>query len=515
MKILSVNIVMTYPVYWSKYQVLRDFMQNFYDAVGYDDWRHSFCYDYKDHKLSMWIKGGTFNYEWLMHIGASTKTNNSNGYAGFFGEGFKIASLCAYRDYKWKILMKSDDWQIDVTDIEKSIDNTPVKMLAYNLSSVEKVNETRLILENLTIEDYELFQVILDSFYCPDNPIMGKMLWKGNEGAVFLRSKNPINDYLPVTSDFGKKGAVFCGYQMLGTNPFDLVVCLHNYKKEDRERRSLYAFYIIEVFEKIVRYVDSECAMVMLEKMRRYWNTYPRKRIDIYSWSRTIDILIRNVACSPVVKDIFVSKYNNILCQKKIYSIGEKNRRWQAHTWLDQQDNKYILAKSTFIILGYPTIEEECEKYGGFVTDDNADDFQKRCFKVLEDVCKKVFSGFFAFDTIPERKIISNSRAAYHGMAVTYKKKKPMLNSKGIRIKYDIGKLYLKSEIFTAGGYYDGLATYIHEMCHSFGGDASASFSQALTFATELLMENQEEVVNGKCKWDQMFVNGLDALNEI
>lgn len=512
MKILSVNIVMTYPVHWSKYQVLRDFTQNFYDAVGYNAWSKSLCYDYKDKELSIKVIGETFNYEWLMHIGASTKTNNSNEYAGFFGEGFKIASLCAYRDYKWEIQMMSDDWQIGVTDIEKSIDNRLVNMLAYNLSSVERVNETKLILKNISIEDYKLFRAILDSFYCPDNPIMGKLLWKGNEGAVFSRSKNPINDYLPVTRDFGKKGAVFCGYQMLGTNPFDLVVCLHNYKKEDRERRSLYSFNVIDVFEEIVRYVDSECAMIMLEKMRRYWNTYPQKRIDIHSWSDTIDKLIRKVACSHVVRESFVKKYNNLLCLKKVYSIDEKNRRWQARAWLDRQGKKYILAKNTFTVLGYPTLEEECEKYGGFVVDENVDDLQKRCFMVLEDVCKKVFSGFFAFDIIPERRIINNSHAVYHGMAVTYKKKNPVLNSKGIRIRYDIGKLYLKSEIFTSGGYYDGLSTYIHEMCHSFGGDASASFSQALTFATELLMENQEEVVNGKHKWNQIFVNEFDLI---
>ena len=33
----SVNIVMTYPVHWTKYQVLRVFVQNFYVAVGYND----------------------------------------------------------------------------------------------------------------------------------------------------------------------------------------------------------------------------------------------------------------------------------------------------------------------------------------------------------------------------------------------------------------------------------------------------------------------------------------------
>ena len=239
MKSVSVNIVMTYPVHWTKYQVLRDFVQNFYDSVGHIDWRQRFCYEYNNSVIYMWIKNVSFNYEWLMHIGASTKTGHSKEYAGFFGEGFKIASLCGLRDYGWEIQMMSGDWHIDVTEIEQFIDQTPVKMLAYNISSVNKVEETRLVLKNISLSDYSLFKTVLDSFFGADNPIMGKQLWMGREGAVFLRSKIPINRNLPVTENFGRKGAVFCGYQMLGTNPFDLVVCLHNYKKDDRERRSI------------------------------------------------------------------------------------------------------------------------------------------------------------------------------------------------------------------------------------------------------------------------------------
>ena len=72
-------------------------------------------------------------------------------------------------------------------------------------------------------------------------------------------------------------------------------------------------------------------------------------------------------------------------------------------------------------------------------------------------------------------------------------------------IRYDVGKIYLKSGIFRREGYYDALSTYVHEMCHMFGGDASASFSQALTFATELLLENQEKVIEGMHKWNQIF----------
>ena len=99
-------------------------------------------------------------------------------------------------------------------------------------------------------------------------------------------------------------------------------------------------------------------------------------------------------------------------------------------------------------------------------------------------------------------------------MAVTYKKGQSKLNKKGLTIRYDIGKIFLKSEVFRPEGYYDALSTYVHEMCHMFGGDASASFSQALTFATELLLENHEGVTKGKIKWNQTFA-AEKILNEI
>ena len=109
-------------------------------------------------------------------------------------------------------------------------------------------------------------------------------------------------------------------------------------------------------------------------------------------------------------------------------------------------------------------------------------------------------------DLLPQRKVIINSQASYHGMAVTVKRKQPSFNIKGIRIRYDVRKIYLKSDLFKNDGYYDGLSTYIHEMCHMFGGDSSSSFSLALTYTLEILMKNQEEVLCGKEKWDQLFL---------
>ena len=312
-KVIPLNIVMTYPVKWEKYQVIRDFVQNFYDSVGYEKWVEKLRYDYANNVLSIWIDDITFSYEWLLHIGASTKTSYSQQYAGYFGEGFKIASLCASRDYNWKVNMSSGDWNLEVDFINDFIDNTLIKMMAYRINSIQQDNKSMLKLSNFSEYDYKIFLDALDSFYFPENKLMGKVLWADERGAVYLRSKERVSASLPSVQDFGRKGVVFCGYQMLGTNPFNLVVCLHKYQKSDRERKTLYKYEVVGVFEDVANFIDSRGAMIMLEKMKKYWNSVPHKRIDIHSWSYVINRLLYKIKESEKVTKEFIKKYPNLL----------------------------------------------------------------------------------------------------------------------------------------------------------------------------------------------------------
>ena len=210
--IVPLNIVMTYPVRWTKYKVFRDFIQNFYDAVGYECWKDKFHFDYSKKSLRMWVEDVCFSYEWLLHIGASTKTANSRNNAGYFGEGFKIASLCAIRDYGWDIKMSSANWKLTVVCVEQKIDKSMVYMLAYDVKKKNEEKKSCLTLSNVTAQEFFYFQKVLSAFYYPENPIIGQKIWEGKEGAVYTRSRAEYDEYLPSTEDFGRKGAVFCAY---------------------------------------------------------------------------------------------------------------------------------------------------------------------------------------------------------------------------------------------------------------------------------------------------------------
>lgn len=219
----------------------------------------------------------------------------------------------------------------------------------------------------------------------------------------------------------------------------------------------------------------------MLEAMRRYWNSNPRKRIDLDSWSPVIDRLIYKVSQSQDMTACFRGKYPDLLPQASLYTIQDKNRRGQAKAWLSVQSRKYLLVKGQFQKLGYKTLEEVCEEYGGFVRNDQAEPRESMGFEILENITRELYSGFFGCEQeFPVRRIICNESASYHGMAKVYRKSKPVMNNRGLSIRYEIGEIYLKRSVFSANGYFDALATYIHEMCHVFGGDSSNAFSQWL-----------------------------------
>ena len=211
--IIPLNIVTSYPVNWTRYQVLRDFVQNFYDSVGFRDFNKRFQYQYhaEDHALHISVEHVVFNYEWLLHIGASTKQVDQNN-AGYFGEGFKMAALCAQRDYSWQIYMRSGDWEFNVTTTDHQIDDTTLKMLAYDVRTAEKRDESCLIIKGLSDTDYHLFENVILSFYYPENPLFGELLWEDYSGAIYTRSDVPIPTELPCTYKFGRKGCVFCAY---------------------------------------------------------------------------------------------------------------------------------------------------------------------------------------------------------------------------------------------------------------------------------------------------------------
>lgn len=221
MEVIPLNLMFTYPVKWNTYKILRDFVQNFYDARESEIWLDQFHYTYEGKVLTMESTGPGFSYEWLLHIGAGTKQNRKDA-AGFFGEGFKVASLCALRDKNWDVTMSSRDWRIHVIRQDCRIDGVPCEQLSYELFKTEESERSVLRLKGVSEKQYNLFRDVLLGFYYPQNPLFGKLLYKDERTAVYRRSGLPVPDCLPITGKCGDRGSYSDGIRWWARYPSPL-----------------------------------------------------------------------------------------------------------------------------------------------------------------------------------------------------------------------------------------------------------------------------------------------------
>ena len=156
----KLNLVMTYPIKWSISHIMEDYIQNFYDVIGAEKFAQTFVYSYDDNRQELRMEGRKgFHVEWLQYIGASTKGEEDSAHhmAGKFGEGFKIASLCAYRDYKISVHMESRDWALDVLKIPGEIDGQSIEFLGYDIKERVYQDDAILLLGNVGPEAYRNF----------------------------------------------------------------------------------------------------------------------------------------------------------------------------------------------------------------------------------------------------------------------------------------------------------------------------------------------------------------------
>lgn len=506
-EIITLNLILDYPVRWSKYKVLRDFIQNFYDATGYRRWHSDFSYEVTKQKLVFRSLNINFSYEWLIHIGASTKRDNSGKYAGYFGEGFKIASLCAIRDFRWKVVMASRDWELEVITDDIKVDNRKLITLAYRVIKKTTVRtDTVLRIYPFHQDDLPVLESAVLSFFYPENPLFGEKIWESSEVAVFHRSKILKPDYYPFTYDYSGEGIIFAGYQALGSFKYPLIFCHHRFRQDDRERNTFYKMDVVKVIYQVVEQMPPEAAAQILYIFKDLWYRYPQKRYDFESWFPVIKKLVCIIARSREQTHLFRERNPHLLVAHPVKrkDIPKYNRRRQALYWLSLSDKKYRLVQEGFSALGYPTLEEVCEKNGGFSVIREPISEEISMINLLEEFTIIVFQGFFGNGDLPPCKIIKTENAVWMGMASCVPLANPVINSAGLKIRYQLPYIAMKRRLFSQSSFPEALSTYLHELAHIFGGDQSSGFSKGITKILDYVIKNTALVENFAARWREM-----------
>ena len=485
-EIVPLNLALSYPVRWSRFHVLRDFVQNFFDAVGPSDFQRRVRWRRRGAHLELSAEGVEYSHGWLSTIGASTKTAASARYAGYFGEGFKIAALCAFRDLGWGISAGSRDWTVDVVRRDHAIDGHPVPMLAYRLTRGASDDSTSwLRLDGVTAADERLLtESVIPSFCYPANPLFGQRLWGDASLEVWRRSSLDIPAEYPRSRQGSERGILFYSRQALGTHELPFVFAAHDVRTPDRERSALYDFQVVDGLASIARRLPAELAGEVLASVRRRWGVCPRRKYEVGSWYPVVRNLCARLAAAPPAALAWRESHPSLAVAAPIgrRDIATGNRRRQALSWLARRGGGLSLVQDGFLALGYPRLEDLCHQAGGFaMTRDPETPWEKARVALLWSFVAEHFEDFFPRDRLPPLRVIRSPQAAWSGMAVAHRHSPSLLTRSGHRLRFRLEEVAVKARVLAEEEPFEAIASLLHELAHMVGGDGSKRFAYVLT----------------------------------
>ena len=504
---VPLNLIFDYPVRWSRYKVLRDLIQNFYDSIPRQAWAERFGCRIEQGRLTLVSKDVDFSYDWLIPIGASTKRDGDGDYAGYFGEGFKIAALCALRDFGWTIDLRSRDWHLRVVTDELDVDGRCLKTLAYEVrTGLEPATDTLLTIA--PFHDSDVLETALLSFFYPENPLLGEAIWSGPNAAVYHRSQQVKPADYPATFDDRGPGILFAGFQALGSFSHPLVICLHDHRGTDRERNNLFRMDVVKLIGQVAAQLPPDAANAVLRILAGRWYERPRKRYDFQSWYPIIDRLVHRTAACPTQTARFRLDNPHLLvaAQVRRSDLSRCNRRRQALAWIRGSGRRYRLVQEAFRALGYPDLEDACAEAGGFTVTRHPDPDETKRIAILEAVVKTLFPDLLEQIALPPCKVIENPCAAWQGMATCIRNDGTAAKWRGLRIRYHLPYVALKAGLLREDSFGDAVGTYLHELGHSFGGDSSAAFSHALSEMLSATVDHAAQIGGLRRAWDETEV---------
>ena len=490
MALKKLNLLLDYPVNWSKYKVFNNFVQNFYDALGPERYADGFHISFVNGVITL-EADTSFSKEWLYYLGASTKRDGISNYAGRFGEGFKIAALCAYRDLKLEITMESQDWIIAVTEGKQMVAGIEKSVLAYEVKCRDYLDNSRLILKGTNDELYKVLLYEREQFFYDENPKFGEVIAKGRNYAIY-RTK------------LKRTGGIFLNMQERVLFHCPIFFCNHNYliSGDDRERESLTERQIMEIVKSVVVQISAKEAFEIIELYKNQWFDYIERTYWHINWSEVIKILIDKISQNAEMRQSFKEKYVDLLVAEPNWKDYGNYYKKIAYEWFINSEYKSRKRVATeFMDLGIENMYELCERNDGFRWIMEPNDFESHRIKVLENVAEKFFSKIYVYDSLPKTRILINKQANVEGQADCIHITQKIKNDYGLAVKIKILNISIYKELIDKESFFTVLPVYIHELLHQFGGDTSINFHKALFEANLIMLEKRKEIGEYEKYW--------------
>lgn len=524
------GILETYGIKWDVEKTFRDIWQNFFDrtishdgvekpAKTLDDVNVTITPIQSDDKMLYNIRVEAndslpYDYRKLLHIGGTSKQNNSETVGGF-GEGAKVSALVMMRDFGISdIHYGSSNWDTSfyLDDIPAGVYDKPAKGLYAKLKRTEQAeskagNANYVEFTTGSLKIAKSFESTRDLFYHSKNPDFQSPTFSGKRfGFKFLGGKK---DFITPQGHFydggqrrhcdkAEKWDTVAGLNLWSTNPSfsddrdrgavsmdDIIKKIikpslrginpdgseipDDEKISDAELLDAF-FKMNEIFESLnISYFDAACSVLhaMVEEM-----AYRKIRID---WAEVNQRYNKRY----LALDLFTPEYITVNLRESGYSLchsfmSELGMKTATECFLEMQ--VHIKSEPTpeqeqKIDLLYQAIDEinsTIETHNRSVDSEDQDNMYKPFGK----------KDIWLYSRDREKSIING--------------------------QYNQDFVWLCEEVLNKP-FPKVLATYVHELDHQYGSDTSAEFSYALTASVEslnfVLMQQSEKLNRIHQQW--------------
>lgn len=214
---IDTRITESWGVHWNEMEVVRDFLQNFYDANKVADIR----IDARGNAVTV-SAPAEFDYKELVYFGSDKGMDDAA--VGNYGEGFKASVLNAMRDFNCTVEMRTGNRLLRFFFSEKKIGKSTKRALMCSLFAIDALPGSMLRLRNCPARIVEQFKFGMNYFYYDGNPLFGEAL-----GFTWERD-------IVVYASREARGYVF--YKKLLRAELDepvVVVCNRKYKRVDEK----------------------------------------------------------------------------------------------------------------------------------------------------------------------------------------------------------------------------------------------------------------------------------------
>ncbi|MEZ3433511.1 MAG: hypothetical protein K1W34_02560 [Lachnospiraceae bacterium] len=380
--LIPLGIAMDYHVKWNVHRILRDFIQNFYDCIGTERFADEFQYEWevvereriskygprKEKQLHIKIKtlGHSFSYDWLTYIGGSTKTGK-NGYAGAYGEGFKIALLC---------LVKLGG------DAVMSSGNP---LLADRIDSAD---------------GYDLYARSEMKVPCAEYAdIQGIFFYK-----YVARGRLPFPAVIHLTGEL-------------------------YYVDHDRSRDILPDAAMAGAIYEVAECLSPEASFWMLTQMKGKWHDFPvfkkNKITDLRTWYYVVCQLVRNISAEPKFIKKFVQEYppeKYAYLERPGGDSGRNRLLWQTRRWFEQKNSgkdKRTLINPVFRLVGVSSVLQEYQEHQDTLYRE-LDEKEEERAKLLNACARVVLSAFDSELPLPGIRVRTEKRKKINQVYLQY-----------------------------------------------------------------------------------------------